>query len=196
MNEAHPADRKPFPLGRTLFVGGLVALVLVIATMFYRLYDGTRASFGSITNATPTPIDLPGPGDYILTRAAGITDDRSLQLSVETIGPDGLPTTGSPPVIDNGKGSLTINSQTNQILGRFQTIAAGPVIVTADAAAYPLLVRRDPIAWAVSCLKLAAILGTIAAATTAVGAFIAISRFNQRQRESMQAFEDLVHDQP
>ncbi|MEO0631877.1 MAG: hypothetical protein AAFY46_14300 [Planctomycetota bacterium] len=189
MSEANPVDRKQFPLGRLLFTGGPTALVVVIAFSFHRLFEGSRATFGAIDNPTATPIALPGPGEYILTRAEGISDDRSITATINT------PTT--PPaslefISNDGTGYFTVDSQTNQILGGFIAPHAGTFAITANAAAYPVVVRRNPIAWAISCAKLAAILGTIAAAVMATGAFIAINRFNANQRRSHEAFQNLV----
>ena len=189
MSEANPVDRKQFPIGRLLFAGGLLALLLIIALSFYRLVEGRRATFGAIDNAVATPIALPGPGEYILTRAEGISDNRSISATIKT------PTT--PPasldfVSNDGTGYFTVNSETNQILGGFIAPHAGTFTITAEAAAYPVVIRRNPIAWAISCGKLAAVLGTIAAAVMATGAFIAINRFNDKQRRQRQAFQTLV----
>ena len=122
MSEANPVDRKQFPLGRLLFTGGLTALVVVIAFSFHRLFEGSRATFGAIDNPTATPIALPGPGEYILTRAEGISDDRSITATINT------PTT--PPaslefISNDGTGYFTVDSQTNQILCGFIAPHAG-----------------------------------------------------------------------
>lgn len=189
MSEANPVDSKQFPLGRLLFAGGLIALLVIITLSFYRLFEGSRATFGAIDNHVATPIALPGPGEYILTRAEGISDDRSITAIINT------PTT--PPasldfISNDGTGYFTVDSQTNQILGGFIAPHAGTFTITAEAAAYPVVVRRNPIAWAISCGKLAAVLGTIATAVMATGAFIAINRFNANQRRMREAFQDLV----
>lgn len=196
MSQANPTHRKQFPLGRALFIAGLVGIVLTIALLFYRIYDGTRATHGTIPGPAPATITLPNAGDYVITRAEGISTDRSLDASIEHPRPDGstLPNTSFAP--DTNDRYITLKGNTNHILGQFTAPHAGQATITASAAAYPLVVRREPLAWAVANVKLAAVLGSIAAATTAFGGFIAVRRFNEKQRAANHAFQDLVRDTP
>lgn len=183
MSEANPVDRKQFPLGRALFTTGLVLLLLVIVSAFARIYTGTRASLGEITSPAPVQIDLP-EGDFILTRPAGPGDDDDLAVTLDAAAGAFTP--------DGNDRWVSFGNQRYRVLGTITTPSAGTRTLTVQTGTYPITIRHAQIPLVTRIMKQTAAMGTAAAALTAIGAFIAIRRYNANQREANRAFHELI----
>ncbi|MEO1585439.1 MAG: hypothetical protein AAFR96_12825 [Planctomycetota bacterium] len=192
MSQAKRGERRRSPAGVLVLAAGTVSLAAVVGTTFHALYNGTRASFGTISAAEPTTIVLPSPGDYIIARSSGISNDRSLTLTVQAAAAGDSRNGQELPASDGRDRNAGASTDGNQILGYFTANAAGPVSITAQAAAYPLDVKRNPFSWLKSRLAFAGIWGTAAAALIAIGAYLAITEANRRQRQAQEAFYDAI----
>ncbi|MEN1706476.1 MAG: hypothetical protein AAGJ54_13320 [Planctomycetota bacterium] len=181
MSEANPVDRKRFPVGTTLIVAGLLCLAAIAAHTAYAIYAGTKQTLATIDSADPTTQTL-NPSTYIITRPESVSTSRSATVTA----------TNATFTPEPNEGWIEFNGERNLYLGTLTTANSNPITLTVSTDAYPVHIRRDPMTHVEATLIRAFVLGTIAAALTATGAFIAINRINDKQRRQRQAFQALV----
>ncbi|MEL6797564.1 MAG: hypothetical protein AAFO89_12180 [Planctomycetota bacterium] len=181
MSEANPVDRKQFPLGTTLIVTGVLSLAAIAAHTTYAIHAGTKQTLATIESADPMSHTLK-PSTYVLTRPESVSPSRTATVT----------TTNATFTPEPNEGWIEFNSERNLYLGKLATTNDNPFTLTVATDAYPVHIRRDPMTHVEATLIRAFILGSIAATLIASGAFIAINRFNDKQRRQHQEFQNLI----
>ncbi|MEM8757964.1 MAG: hypothetical protein AAGF47_09300 [Planctomycetota bacterium] len=195
--QPHPQEPRSSIVGRVLVLVGVLGLLLVIAGSASFLIASLRDELLIIPSSEPVEAQLPRGRPMIVTRRSGLTTAEAVNgaatLPAELAEAFELAVTGPAAFeTDQQPGWFEIQSQRHDILGRLTVTGSGPVILTADAGAYPLVVRNDPIPTAVRTLIFTGIGGTLALGVIATGVSFMIQNHNRRVRHRQAVLDGLT----